>query len=363
MKRHNIPHRRLLRSCGAGLMILVLLLLTGSCEKGLIFPMASGRPYEVLVIIDTELWEAPAGRALFDILDTDVPGLPQSERSFRISQADPQHLDQALRIFRNLIMVNIDPMQFTQTRMKFTRDKYAMDQIVLNINSPSEESFREFCVAHRQEVVDFLTKTEMNRLIKQLEKRYSKVTYDLAWQKFACKMYAPDELKSYKQGDNFFWTSNNTATGMENICMYSYPYEGPETFNKEYILQKRDSVMKENLPGEKPGMYMQTDTLYTTVKPIVVHNGYAMEARGLWIMRNDAMGGPFVSHSRVDMETGRVIVVEGFVYAPEKMKRGLMRRLEGSIYTLQLPAEQYSMEISTDIDEEPATPSSQKEDK
>ncbi|MBQ7684328.1 MAG: DUF4837 family protein, partial [Bacteroidaceae bacterium] len=239
----------------------------------------------------------------------------------------------------------------------------AMDQIVLNINSPSEESFREFCVAHRQEVVDFLTKTEMNRLIKQLEKRYSKVTYDLAWQKFACKMYAPDELKSYKQGDNFFWTSNNTATGMENICMYSYPYEGPETFNKEYILQKRDSVMKENLPGEKPGMYMQTDTLYTTVKPIVVHNGYAMEARGLWIMRNDAMGGPFVSHSRVDMETGRVIVVEGFVYAPEKMKRGLMRRLEGSLYTLQLPAEQYSMEISTDIDEEPATPSSQKEDK
>ncbi|MBQ7685174.1 MAG: DUF4837 family protein, partial [Bacteroidaceae bacterium] len=101
-------------------MILVLLLLTGSCEKGLIFPMASGRPYEVLVIIDTELWEAPAGRALFDILDTDVPGLPQSERSFRISQAEPQHLDQALRIFRNLIMVNIDPMQFTQTRMKFT---------------------------------------------------------------------------------------------------------------------------------------------------------------------------------------------------------------------------------------------------
>jgi hypothetical protein len=88
-----------------------------------------------------------------------------------------------------------------------------------------------------------------------------------------------------------------------------------------------------------------------------------MEARGLWIMRNDAMGGPFVSHSRVDMETGRVIVVEGFVYAPEKMKRGLMRRLEGSLYTLQLPAEQYSIEISTDIDEEPATPSSQKEDK
>ena len=64
------------------------------------------------------------------------------------------------------------------------------------------------------------------------------------------------------------------------------------------------------------------------------------------------MGGPFVSHSRVDAETNRVVVVEGFVYAPEKMKRGLMRRLEGSLYTMQLPEEQYLMELETGVDEE-----------
>ena len=63
------------------------------------------------------------------------------------------------------------------------------------------------------------------------------------------------------------------------------------------------------------------------------------------------MGGPFVSHSRVDTETNSVVVVEGFVYAPEKMKRGLIRRLEGSLYTLQLPQEQYSL-IDTGLEEE-----------
>ena len=333
----------------------LLLCMASSCQKGMIYPMASGRPYEVLVIIDNKLWEAPAGRALFDVLDTDVPGLPQSERSFRISQAEPRRFDQALRIFRNLIMINIDPKQFTQTRLKFMRDKYAKDQIVLTFNSPSEEDLRQYCVDHRQDIVDFLTKTEMNRLIKQLEKKHSKVTNDLAWQKFACRMFAPDELKSYKTGENFFWTSNNTASGLENICMYSYEYEGPQTFTKEYVLNKRDSVMRENLPGEREGMYMQTDTLYTDVKPIVVHGDYALEIRGLWIMRNDGMGGPFVSHSRVDKESNRVVVVEGFVYAPEKMKRGLMRRLEGSLYTLHLPEEQYSLEIETGVDEEKKT--------
>ena len=105
---------------------------------------------------------------------------------------------------------------------------------------------------------------------------------------------------------------------------------------------------------------MQTDTVHTDIKAINVHGKYAMEMRGLWVVKEnklenlwDSMGGPFVSHSRVDTETNRVVVVEGFVYAPEKMKRGLMRRLEGSLYTLQLPEEQYSF-IDTGVEEEKA---------
>lgn len=347
----------------SSIIILFLCLLPlASCKKEQIFPQASGRPYEVLVVLDDKTWNAPAGRALFDILDTDVPCLPQSERSFHITQIEPKDLNANFSIFRNIIQVNIDKTQYSRTGMRFMRNKYAMDQIVLTINSPSTDDMRQFCTDHKQEVVDFLTRTEMNRLIKELEKKYSKVTYDLAWQIFTCRLHAPKELTGYKKGEQFFWTSNNTASGLENICMYSYPYEGPHTFNKEYMVAKRDSVMKANLPGEKPGMYMKTDSLCTMVKPIVVHDRYAMEMRGLWYMEHDCMGGPFVSHFRVDTETNRIIVVEGFVYAPEKMKRGLIRRLEGSLYTLQLPEEQYTL-INTDVEEEkqsPATPKTSK---
>ncbi len=334
------------------LILLAAALSLTACKKENFFPTASGRPYEVLVVMDSTDWKAPHGRALFDVLDTDVPMLPQSERSFRISQTEVKDFDRVLNIFRNIIIVNIDPHQFTRTKMKFTRDKWAMEQIVLTINSPSEEEFRNFCVEHRQDIVDFLTRTEMNRLVKELKQKHSKVTFDLAKQIFDCEIFAPKELQSYKKGKDFVWTSNNTASGLENIVIYSYPYEGPQTFNKEYLCHKRDSVMQVNLPGEKPGMYMQTDTLCTVVRPIVVHNNYAMEMRGLWIMRNDCMGGPYVSHHRVDTENNRVIVVEGFVYAPEKMKRGLIRRLEGSLYTLKLPEEQYVIEINPGVEEE-----------
>lgn len=314
-------------------------MLTG-CQNsgGFLDPIASGRPYEVLVVMNDAMWERPAGRALYAVLDTDVPGLPQPEQSFHISHTG-QQLDAAMRIFRNIIQVNVDPTQFTHTKMKYKRDEFAKDQLIITFNSPSEESFREYCEENQQMILDFMTRSEMNRLVKILKKEHSRVVLADVQEMFGCTMYAPDEIVKTKKGKNFIWASSNTPLAITNICLYTYPYEGPETFNKEYVLAKRDSVMKANIPGSTPQMYMATDTLYSDVKPIVVHGKYAMEARGLWYMENDMMGGPYVSHSRVDETTGTVYVVEGFVYAPEKMKRGMIRRLEGSLYTLMLPDE------------------------
>ena len=87
------------------LMALVLFSCGGDGKKGggksLFTPVSSGRPYELLVVIDKDMWERPAGRALFNALDADVPGLPQPERSFRISQIIPDRFERGFRIFRN----------------------------------------------------------------------------------------------------------------------------------------------------------------------------------------------------------------------------------------------------------------------
>ena len=303
-------------------------------------PASSGRPYEMLVVVDDSLWERPAGRALFDVLDTDVPGLPQPERSFRMSQVDPTQFTRSMKFCRNIIQVRINPNEYTQTGLKYSRDVFARPQVIMTIQSPDEEDFESFVSKNSQTIIDFFTKVEMNRLINELEEKHSRLVSQLAGEIFDCQLWVPDEIQSSKKGKDFFWAASSGATGLMNICMYSYPYEGPQTFDKQYVLTKRDSVMKVNIPGAEPDMYMATDTAWTTVKPIVVKGQYAMEIRGLWLMENDAMGGPFVSHSRVDTVNNRVVVVEGFVYAPQKSKRDLMRRLEGSLYTLCLPGEQ-----------------------
>ena len=75
-------------------------------------------------------------------------------------------------------------------------------------------------------------------------------------------------------------------------------------------------------------------------------------------MENDMMGGPFVSHARVDRPNGRVIVAEAFVYAPKDKKRDMMRQLEAALYTLKLPQEQQIEEIviSPELVEEKSEP-------
>ena len=192
----------------------------------------------------------------------------------------------------------------------------------------------------------------MNRQISMLEEKHSNFISQKVDSLFGCDIWLPAELANSKTGKDFFWASTNTGTADRNFVMYSYPYTDKDTFTKEYFVHKRDSVMKANIPGYKEGVYMSTDSLLTDVRPINVHNDYTMEARGLWRMKGDFMGGPFVSHTRLDQKNQRIITAEIFVYSPDKMKRNLVRQMEASLYTLKLPQEGQQSQIPLGVTRE-----------
>ena len=54
-------------------LVAVVLFSCKSGKKSVFTPTSSGRAYEVLVVVEKPLWERPAGRALYNVLDTDVP--------------------------------------------------------------------------------------------------------------------------------------------------------------------------------------------------------------------------------------------------------------------------------------------------
>lgn len=320
-------------------------------KKSLMMPNASGLPYEMLVVMDDEQWDRPLGRAVYEVLDTDVPGLPQSERSFRITRVEPSGMNSNMfRIMRNIIKVDIQKI-YTQPKFKFARDVYSHPQMVMTLQAPDEASLAKYVEENAQSIIDFFTKAEMNREIDNLREKHNPEVSRLAKEILGVDVWVPWEVNKYKKGKDFLWASTNTGKKDMSIVLYSYPYTDKNTFTLEYFINKRDSVMKANIPGGPEGSYMTTQHDYVYVKDATVRGKYAQVARGLWRVKGDRMGGPFVSHSRVDEVNGRIIVAEAFVYAPESLKRDLIRRIEAALYTVQLPVEPEVNGLSYNLEE------------
>ena len=300
-----------------------------------------GSAFEVLLVCEDEVWESTAGMALKQALDTPVPGLPQQEASFKVTRRNYDNFGSTEQAFRNIILVDINN-SYSKCEFRFERNVYAEPQIVMAIYAPDKRSFGEYVNKNAQVIVDFFNEKEREYQINELGKKYNKEIMSLILQKFGCTIMIPSNINGRKSGRDFVWISdynNPSKVEIMNFAVYSYPYTSYDNFSKEYFIQKRDSFMKENIPGSEPDSYIQTEKNTVSLEDAEYNGKYMSIARGSWYMKNDDMfgGGPFVSHSIVDETYGRVIVVEAFVYAPNKEKRGYMRKLEASLYTLQLP--------------------------
>ncbi|MDR1937927.1 MAG: DUF4837 family protein [Tannerellaceae bacterium] len=322
--------------------VTLLIILTAACNHPLTLSRATGMPYEIAVTMNKDIWDGVAGEAVRADLESEVPGLPQSEPSFRIMFATSENFNSLLAYVRNILIVNVDDRMYTTVNLLYERDRWAREQATVTLNAPDAQSAADYLNLHKNELSRFFSRIEMNRAIASLEKDYSKSVSDTLREKFDIMMNVPSDLTFTRNNrKDFFWASNNAKSGRTDMIVYSFPYTDEQTFTGEYLTAKRDSVLKLNLPGAFPDSYMATETSFAGVSysAITVRNKYCGVLRGLWKMVGDMMGGPFVSHIRLDEANNRIIVVEGFVYAPETDKRNYIRRIEAALYTLRLPGE------------------------
>ncbi|OAV71710.1 hypothetical protein Barb4_00462 [Bacteroidales bacterium Barb4] len=327
------------RLLGFGLVSLWLL---GACSGSPLGKRATGMIYEVVVVMEQSDWDSEAGEAVKKDLQSDVPGLPQSEATMKVIYSPPAKFDGMLTYVRNIFLLNINPGRFTKVSLHAEKDRRANGQTVVVMNAPDKETVQDYMKEHVNILANYYSAVERARLTTLLDTDYSKALTDKVTDKFGIALKVPSAMNTSKEdGKDFFWASNNAPTGRTDLIVYTFPYRDAETFTREYLIAKRDSVMKLNMPGSFPGSYMITETAYIqpAYKAITVNGKYCGELRGLWRMEGDMMGGPFVSHARLDESNNRVVVVEGFVYSPETDKKNYIRRIEAALYTLHLPGE------------------------
>ena len=300
--------------------LLLSILVTG-CNGGRSnrLPSSTGQPYEVVLEGDT-------ANIVSEILTEDVSGLPQSEPLCNVINVKRGKAKGSYSVMRTRIVVDIDK-RHDGFSARSSKDENASPQLVIHIKAKSAEQLKTMLYNKNgqpnnnaeklRSLIDQSEQQHLAAVIKRNPERQREVK-----RMFGLDMKIPLPLNASKKGKDFLWLSNNAASGMQSLLIFRVKSEERRGKNDALAdLQPQvDSILRKNMPGE-------TDSMYMTIPQLA--------GRGLWEMKGDTMGGPYVMRL-IRPATGKdMIAVIGFVYAPEMKKRNLIKQLEATLHTIQ----------------------------
>jgi len=337
------------------LTIILLVLIMGACSagQGPRKPSASGKTGELLVVMNKARWEGAAGDMVKGVFSSYVPMLPQAEPYFNIFQIEPAAFAKLFETHRNILFVEFDP-SLEKGRIEAKRDAWSYPQMVINVKVPNEEVLQKIMESNAESFIGYYLQKERERLINAYSRMINHQARNVVRNNLGLDITVPEGYFVAKQEPNFVWLrQTGTREDLElGVLISVMPYIHPEIdFSHQKIWERRDSITRANIPGTFPDTYMTT---YPEIPPIFreinFNELYAVEGRGLWRIKEDFMGGPFINITFVDQKNSRLINIDGFVYAPKFDKRDYMRQVEALIYSIKV----YEGD-ETNTNEEPVT--------
>mgnify|MGYP002732663559 CR=1 FL=1 len=314
-------------------IICLLLFFLASCSTGGRngkLPKSTGIPYEVVLEGDTD-------SIVTKMLTEDVTGLPQPEPLCRLIQVKKGKTRGNYLLVRTRIVVNIGERDFSVT---LRHDENAAPQNIIRITARSAQQLREKLNGERlRQIVDEVELKHLADIISCNPSKQNREMQDEIKKMFGIDMKIPAAMNASKKAKDFIWISNNASSGMQNLLVMKVKSEERRTgkvkseerrmknSNAFHVNDKAliDSILRTNMPGETDSMYM-----------VIPH----LSERGLWEMKGDAMGGPYVMH-RIHRQTSQAakqgynLYIIAFVYAPEMKKKILIKQLEAAISTIK----------------------------
>lgn len=296
----------------------------------------SGKPGEVLVVINEDYWESPLGQAIRDSLTAEYPMLIPGEEQFRLSHVSNGGFSSMLQIFRNIVKVDISVSNID--KITYRKDVWATPQCVVELKAKDYDSACRLFNENAAAIRDHIENAERQRLIDNNAK-YNEGNAEAEVRKiFGGSPTFPQGTKVFTKTDDFIWlaTTNNDLV-KKYIILYKYPVaEGEDIMSRESLIANNMKAVNTNIPGMKEGSFMTHSKVITpTVEYINHQNKRLAEIRGWWDVENDFMGGPFIAHVLYSPDGKYMVGIEGFVYAPKYDKIQHMRDLDAIVNSFQ----------------------------
>lgn len=317
------------------LMLVALVSCNNSGNTG-VSKNVTGRAGELVVVISEEAWAGKPGKLLRETLAQEHLALPQDEPLFDLVKVQHQGFKSIFKTTRNIVQTRISP-NIDSSGVTFQDNVWASPQATVIIQARNETEFEELFVENKDRIMSYFLKAEKDRLTQNYRKYYERGIYNILNEKFDVTMNVAPGFQIAEEKKDFIWLRYETPEISQGIVLYTFPYVSDSAFMVNYQLKVRDSILRAHVPGPTTGSFMATERRIEQINNFREHNGnYAAEMRGLWRVVNDFMGGPYISLAVLDAARQRVIVAYGYVYAPSKDKRNLLRQVEAMIYSLKL---------------------------
>lgn len=296
----------------------------------------TGRAGELVVVISEDAWKGQPGKLLRETLAQEHLALPQDEPLFDLVNVQPQGFKSIFKTTRNIIQTRISP-NVDSSGVTFKDNVWASPQATVIIQAKNEDEFEQLVNKNKDRMMAYFLKAEKDRLSQNYEKYYERGIYNVLNENFGVTMKVAPGFQIADEKEDFIWLKYETPEISQGIILYTFPYVSDSAFMTDYQLKVRDSILRAHVPGPTTGSFMATERRIEQINNVRQHNGnYAGEMRGLWRVVNDFMGGPYISLAVLDAARQRIIVAYGYVYAPSKDKRNLLRQVEAMLYSLKL---------------------------
>ncbi len=317
--------------------IVGLIVLFTSCSSKDYKPVlvdSNGRMNQLLVVMDNNLWQGIEGDSLRNVTGERVLGLPQNEPQFGVTQVPIKSFGTMFKSLKNILIVGIGE----KTDFSIQSNVYAQPQTIIKLTGVDQKSLLEEIYNRKQEIITTFKNSDLKAVQYRLRKKQFDITKLKTLENFGITIQIPDTYRLVDDTGDFLWMRQHIKQGQSmNLIVYQLPINSQEDEEGKNIVSIRDTIGKKHIPGSKEGKYLITEQAYSPhIFNIELDGKKAFETRGKWEMKNDFMAGPFLNYTVVDKLNNRLIVVEGFTYAPTANKRDYMFEIEAVLKTLKI---------------------------
>lgn len=286
----------------------------------------SGKLNTISVIIDDDLWNGEVGDSVRNKFASPVIGLPQEEPLFGLNQYPVKLLEGFKSNNRNVIIIK----KGAKSEFKIEKSTLSNPQNIIRFSGKTVQELIDSIQIHSANIISTIKNSEIQRYQKLL-KLLPKAETEEIKKKFNVALLLPEKYKLMLKGKKFVWFKKEITSGNLSILVYQLPLssikDNANAVNR--IIKIRDSIGNKYIHGAVQRTKMITEKSFAPfVSKTFLYGKPTFETKGTWELSNDFMGGPFLNYAIIDRANNRILVIEGFCYAPAKQKRDLLFELE-----------------------------------